>query len=61
VAAARAQVAGLAELMDRGCLGQLPEILDGDAPHASRGCDGQAWSASEALRVWCRLESLRHV
>jgi glycogen debranching enzyme len=35
-----------------GCLGQLPEICDGDAPHTPRGCDAQAWSASEALRVW---------
>ncbi|MBP1772036.1 MAG: Amylo-alpha-1,6-glucosidase, partial [Holophagaceae bacterium] len=26
--------------------------LDGDAPHAPRGCDAQAWSVSEALRVW---------
>ena len=26
--------------------------LDGDAPHTSRGCDAQAWSATEALRVW---------
>ena len=35
-----------------GCSGQLPEILDGDAPHTQRGCDAQAWSVSEALRVW---------
>ena len=34
------------------CLGQLPEILDGDAPHTARGCDAQAWSVTEALRVW---------
>jgi glycogen debranching enzyme len=33
-------------------LGQLPEILDGDAPHQARGCDAQAWSVLEALRVW---------
>jgi glycogen debranching enzyme len=35
-----------------GCLGQIPEIVDGDAPHLERGCDAQAWSATEALRVW---------
>ena len=45
---------------DRGCLGQLPEILDGDAPHHPRGCDAQAWSVSEALRVWKLLETANH-
>jgi glycogen debranching enzyme/glycosidase len=51
-ATARAWLASLAPLLDSGCLGQLPEILDGDAPHTARGCDAQAWSISEALRVW---------
>jgi glycogen debranching enzyme len=39
----------------QGCIGHLPEIMDGDAPHASRGCDAQAWSVSETLRVWRML------
>ncbi|MEE4608707.1 MAG: amylo-alpha-1,6-glucosidase [Desulfobacteraceae bacterium] len=39
-------------LMQSGCLEQVPEILDGDAPHAPRGCDAQAWGVSELLRVW---------
>ena len=56
VAAARAQLGGLGRLLGEGCLGHLPEILDGDAPHRQRGCDAQAWSAAEALRVWVRLE-----
>ncbi|MBP1773964.1 MAG: hypothetical protein H6P99_3127, partial [Holophagaceae bacterium] len=51
-ATARAWLGSVAPLLDTGCLGQLPEILDGDAPHAPRGCDAQAWSVSEALRVW---------
>jgi len=51
-ATARAWLSSLAPLLDSGCLGQLPELLDGDAPHAPRGCDAQAWSVSEALRVW---------
>jgi glycogen debranching enzyme len=51
-ATAKAWLGSVAPLLDAGCLGQLPEILDGDAPHAPRGCDAQAWSASEALRVW---------
>lgn len=50
-AAARAYLASLGPLLAEGCLGQLPEILDGDAPHTQRGCDAQAWSATEALRV----------
>jgi predicted glycogen debranching enzyme len=52
VAAAKACLGSLEELLLTGCLGQLPEILDGDAPHRARGCDAQAWSALEALRVW---------
>jgi predicted glycogen debranching enzyme len=32
-------------------LGHLPEIADGDAPHAPRGCPFQAWSVGEALRI----------
>jgi glycogen debranching enzyme len=42
----------MARLMAQGCLGQVPELLDGDAPHTPRGCDAQAWGATEALRVW---------
>lgn len=49
---ARAWLATVGPLLDVGCLGQLPELLDGDAPHGQRGCDAQAWSVSEALRVW---------
>ncbi|MGN0867617.1 MAG: amylo-alpha-1,6-glucosidase [Oligosphaeraceae bacterium] len=40
-----------AMLLRRGCLGQLPEILDGDAPHRTRGCCAQAWSVTEAYRL----------
>jgi glycogen debranching enzyme len=58
VAAARAYLGSLDRLMNEGCLGQLPEIVDGDAPHQPRGCDAQAWSATEALRVWDWLRKL---
>jgi len=44
-------------LLNEGCLGHLPEVLDGDAPHTQRGCDAQAWSAGEAYRVWRLLET----
>jgi predicted glycogen debranching enzyme len=51
VAAAKAYLGSMDQLMNAGCLGQIPEILDGDAPHAQRGCDAQAWGVTEALRV----------
>jgi starch synthase (maltosyl-transferring) len=52
VATAQAYLGSMARLMAEGCLGQVPEIMDGDAPHISRGCDAQAWGITEALRVW---------
>jgi len=52
LAAARAYLGSVDSLLSSGCLGQLPEIVDGDAPHVSRGCDAQAWSVTEVLRVW---------
>jgi starch synthase (maltosyl-transferring) len=55
VAAAKACLGSVESLLLSGCLGQLPEILDGDAPHQARGCDAQAWSVLEALRVWRQL------
>ncbi len=42
-------------LLESGALGHIPEIMDGDAPHTPRGCDAQAWGASELLRVWIKL------
>jgi predicted glycogen debranching enzyme len=42
-------------LLETGCVGHLPEILDGDAPHNPRGCDAQAWGVSEWVRVWTKL------
>jgi len=43
-------------LMNSGCIGQLPEILDGDFPHKQRGCDAQAWGITELYRVWKLLK-----
>jgi starch synthase (maltosyl-transferring) len=58
VAAARAYLGSMAQLMKQGCLGQIPEILDGDAPHTPRGCDAQAWGVTETLRVWKLLTEI---
>ncbi|MCD6271636.1 MAG: glycogen debranching enzyme N-terminal domain-containing protein [Deltaproteobacteria bacterium] len=54
---ALAWLAGSVRLINAGCVGHLPEILDGDFPHKQRGCDAQAWGASEFLRVWLKLNS----
>ena len=42
-------------LLRQGCIGQIPEIIDGDAPHTQRGCDAQAWGITELFRVWQKL------
>jgi len=47
-----------ARLASQGCVSHLPEILDGDFPHRHRGCDAQAWGASEFVRVWKLLQAL---
>jgi predicted glycogen debranching enzyme len=57
VAAAKSYLGSAEQLLNEGCLDQLPEILDGDAPHAQRGCDAQAWGVTETLRVWKLLSS----
>ncbi len=57
VAAARAYLGSMDRLLAGGCVGQLPEIVDGDAPHSPRGCDAQAWAATETLRAWRKLSS----
>ncbi len=59
VATATAYLGSMDRLMMQGCLGHVPEILDGDTPHQQRGCDAQAWGATEALRVWKLLHDLR--
>jgi starch synthase (maltosyl-transferring) len=45
-------------LMRKGAAGYIPEILDGDFPHVSRGCDAQAWGSSEVARVMHKLSDI---
>jgi predicted glycogen debranching enzyme len=52
---AQALLAGLASHLDDACIGSISEIMDGDAPHAPRGCFAQAWSVAETLRAWHAL------
>jgi predicted glycogen debranching enzyme len=37
--------------LNEGCIGNVSEIFDGDAPHRPRGCVAQAWGVAETLRV----------
>ncbi|OVE75848.1 hypothetical protein BVX97_03310 [bacterium E08(2017)] len=39
------------QLLNSGCIRHIPEIIDGNHPHISRGCGAQAWGATELLRV----------
>src|SRR6185436_7717009 len=57
--AARAVLGSTARLLDTGTARQLPEILDGDAPHTPRSCDAQAWSVTETLRVALLLDEAK--
>jgi starch synthase (maltosyl-transferring) len=52
---AKAWMSSVSRLLQQGCVGHVPEILDGDIPHHHRGCPAQAWGVSEALRVWLKL------
>jgi glycogen debranching enzyme len=42
-------------LLKRGCIGQIPEIMDAAAPHRDRGCGAQAWGVTELYRVLALL------
>ena len=53
------QLEVLGNAMAEGCIGQLPEIYDGENPTFSRGCYAQAWSVGEILRVYEMLEEVK--
>jgi len=53
---ALAVLSSAADGINRGCVGQVAEIMDGDAPHELRGCGAQAWGATELYRVLALLE-----
>jgi predicted glycogen debranching enzyme len=57
LAHARSILFSALQVLEEGCLGQLPEILDGNFPHKQRGCDAQAWSVMEYYRVWKLLHN----
>lgn len=51
----RRQLESMYAALREGCIGQLPEIYDGENPTSSRGCFAQAWSVGEILRVYDAL------
>ena len=53
----RSQLENIEPAMREGCIGQLPEIYDGENPVFSKGCFAQAWSVGEILRVWETIEN----
>lgn len=55
IVAARGYLDGMAAHLREGCIGQIGEIFDGDAPFTARGCYAQAWGVAEILRVWSEL------
>lgn len=52
------QLNSLQACMREGCIGQIAEIYDGKNQTISQGCFAQAWSVSEILRVFVKLEQL---
>ncbi|MBR1972375.1 MAG: glycogen debranching enzyme family protein [Oscillospiraceae bacterium] len=54
----REQLEALVPMLREGCLGQLPEIYDGDLPSEGKGCFAQAWSVGEMLRVFEAIETI---
>ena len=52
VAEAKALLEPMVQHLQSGCIGNLSEVFDGDAPMTPRGCFAQAWSVAEVLRVW---------
>lgn len=59
-AEARGVLSGLLGDLDRECVGQLPEVFDGEStaehPQEAAGCPAQAWSVAETLRVLMLLQ-----
>jgi predicted glycogen debranching enzyme len=44
-------------LFTEGCIGQISEVFDGDAPHACGGAPAQAWSVAELIHVMKVIEA----
>lgn len=56
--AAKALLASSEFLVNKDCITQLPECVQGNAPHEPCGTGAQAWGVSELLRVLVALENV---
>ncbi len=56
-AASRGLLEPQAELLSTGCVGQLSEIYDGDAPYIERGAFAQAWTVAKTIEAWVSIGS----
>ena len=54
----KAGLRNIETMMRQGCVGQLPEIYDGNAPREGKGCFAQAWSVGEILRVYETIDRI---
>lgn len=54
----REQLMVMESVLREGCIGQIPEIYDGENPVSSKGCFAQAWSVGEMLRVYEAIEKM---
>ena len=52
------KLSAMEDMLTEGCIGQLPEIYDGDHPYEGKGCYAQAWSVGEILRAYEEIEKL---
>jgi len=52
---AKRWLAPLIDHLEEGCVGQISEIFEGDAPHRPVGSPAQAWSVAEVLRLAVEL------
>ncbi len=50
-AQAKVVIQEFAHHLEEGCIGNISEIFDANAPHHPKGCVAQAWSVAELLRV----------
>jgi predicted glycogen debranching enzyme len=56
-AAALALLRDIPAHLREGCIGQVSEIMDGDAPFLPQGCFAQAWGVAEILRAWSEINA----
>ncbi len=52
IGTAKSILHGSREIIEEGCILQIPEIIDGNFPHTLKGCGAQAWGITELCRLF---------